>query len=819
MNSNRLNKSKIIAFLLVFAIVSNILMPISYANVVGTVGEGGTSSIGSNPGIAPPTLTYVLNYQPYTEGWTNGAVSIDVSATTSDRILAITVNGSLIVLDYQGGKYVGTYLATSNGSYVITATDSYGGKAVETVTVTNIDKTPPTNNEPKAVAVEQNRIKIMCSQTDSGSGIDTIKYRITNSSGTTGSWVDSGDFTNLKTSTVYYLQTKAIDKAGNETLSKVLKTNTIQIVAFDSEPPKITYSKSTSNWTNNYVLVNMNITDTYGVKSVDVNGQTISGSNNVYEFTALENGEYLVSAVDTFDNVARESIIINNIDRTKPTSVSPSIYQRTENSVTVRNEQQDYESGIVKTRYRLVKSIYADSSLTGYDWIEKDTAFVRFEGLKQGTEYFVQTESTDAAGNIQLSEVTKVTTNAVSLPIAEGQTITDDEEETGPFAIGVTPSLYANTTDWTLGPVEIIAQGDDWYIQTKVNNGQWMDVTNQLAYNYGDRVYARYTDGNGNYGRSVKAVINNIDQESPTMDAPDVELVNVNEAKVGFTFKQTDNKSGIDQSSILYRLCDEEGNASIFEYDWQSSNVMSHLDMYKLYYVQTYCKDNLGNESYSHTTRFRIINGLVTPGTYESTETVGNMDTEVLPSDEEIKAKEEAERLALEALSQPRVVNNYFDYSSTGLSASQYEIWAEFLQGYKELSSENKRLKNQLNTTGSAVNTNIQDQSTDQSAINDVQTNALVDEFRTGVGALFIETDQVQGQEPGLLASSQVGVVTPQTTTTSTNANNTQQADNTTINNYVIPQTGAPLTIVFALLALNVAGLVSWKKYKQLDDK
>ena len=86
-------------------------------------------------------------------------------------------------------------------------------------------------------------------------------------------------------------------------------------------------------------------------------------------------------------------IEVDKIDKILPSTTEPEVVV-TENSIIVKNKQEDKESGIQKISYAINQegewSEYQDSNM--------------FEGLEKGKEYKVKTRVMDNAGNISESE-------------------------------------------------------------------------------------------------------------------------------------------------------------------------------------------------------------------------------------------------------------------------------------------------------------------------------------------------------------------------------------------------------------------------------
>ena len=110
---------------------------------------------------------------------------------------------------------------------------------------------------------------------------------------------------------------------------------------------------------------------------------------------------------------------ITNIDKTNPGTEAPSLTSTT-NGIEVTCNQTDSESGINETtkQYRIRK--------VGEEWGAWQSTNT-FTGLKQSTEYEVQTKVADNAGNEAESEIGKIST--IKIPGGAEIIITPSEDD------------------------------------------------------------------------------------------------------------------------------------------------------------------------------------------------------------------------------------------------------------------------------------------------------------------------------------------------------------------------------------------------------
>lgn len=268
-------------------------------NAMDTIGNIGTQSITvSNIDTTAPTATIT----PSTTAWTNGNVMLTVGATDSQSGVSsikkpdgTTVNSTST-----------TYTVSSNGTYSFDITDNVGNKLTKSITVSNIDPTAPTLTLTQSTtAWTSNTVTITASATDGQSGVASI----TKPDGS----VVSGNSTTYTVGAngTYFFIVK--DIAGNST------TKTITVSNIDTTPPQLTLTKP-SVWSNANMIITVTASDVgSGLKQIVLpNGNTVTGNTTTYTVTDV--GVYYFSAIDNVGNSTTAYIIIDNIDKNKPTT-------------------------------------------------------------------------------------------------------------------------------------------------------------------------------------------------------------------------------------------------------------------------------------------------------------------------------------------------------------------------------------------------------------------------------------------------------------------------------------------------------------------
>ena len=141
-----------------------------------------------------------------------------------------------------------------------------------------------------------------------------------------------------------------------------------------NEAPKIseiTYSVGDlSKWAQDYVTISFEVTGEI-LKSVKVNGETVTESDGKYSYTATETGEYEIEAVNLLDQSNTEKTGKILIDKEKPVINNLKFYDKNDAPVngwinedlTVKLNLSDSDSGIKENSIE-VKSVTSDGETT-----------------------------------------------------------------------------------------------------------------------------------------------------------------------------------------------------------------------------------------------------------------------------------------------------------------------------------------------------------------------------------------------------------------------------------------------------------------------
>ena len=506
----------------------------------------------------------------YNTQWTNQDVVVTVTNPSSEYTMEISLDGTT-------WNITSPITFEENGVIYTRFTDGRNYGTIGERRITNIDKIPPTDDEPTVIATE-NSLSITSNQTDEISGIEVTEYRFaTDEAGSSSlpgyDWSTTRDYRNLPPNTTFYVQTRTRDKANNTTLSKVKVANTTPIpttagvLDYTAEPSE--------GWTKSvvisFVITDENLRTRYRLE-ISADGQNYSEPDN-QTIVVTENGPIYTRFTDgTYNGNGYITYRVENIDNNPPTMTAPT-GETTEEKITITSNQVDNESGLKKTWYRLAADSEGTAALQGKDWQESNT----FTGLTANTTYYLQTKAEDNLGNISESLTTEMTTWVV--PSIDNLT------------------LVANPSGvWTANDVTVVASYSKRNFQVQLSlDGTNYETADSIIVPQNGIVYGRFINGDIPGTEVTTITILNIDKTAPTTSAPEADATT---RKITVTNKQNDDQSGI--RTIEYRLAtDSEGTESLENYDWKDSPIFDELEQNTTYYVQTRAEDGVGNFSES----------------------------------------------------------------------------------------------------------------------------------------------------------------------------------------------------------------------------
>ena len=309
--------------------------------------------------VTPPNLTYNIAY---------GANNATITVTASD-----TESGVSYITKPDNSKVYSTtttHSVQNNGTFRFYAHDNAGNSNFIDITVGNVTMSPPSivlNHSPIGFTNGNVTINAIISSNISGgtitarkwtSGTQSLPYFASSGTTFTGS---TFPVSSNGTYTVY-----AKDSHGAESVK------TINISSIDNIPPTINLSSSPTTYTSGNVTIYVSVSESQsGLSSVkwakgnraasyfNTSGTSIASGSS---FSATANDTYTVYAKDNAGNTVIETVVINNIDKTKPTlTLSQSGSGVTK---TITANASDSDSGIY--HIRKPDGSYAYSSNTTY---------------------------------------------------------------------------------------------------------------------------------------------------------------------------------------------------------------------------------------------------------------------------------------------------------------------------------------------------------------------------------------------------------------------------------------------------------------------
>ena len=230
------------------------------------------------------------------DNFTNEDVTVRVGITDNSvcGIAGITLNGEQFNDD--------EFIASENGTYIVTVTLNNGNKASDSITISNIDKDAPeiteinTGNDNSVVddtLIYGKETTVTVNAEDTGvAGIKKIEYRAVNTNnlltriGIDGIWkeYDKNDKPVLEDNFNGYIEVRVTDNAGN--VSEVVSSRNILV---DAENPDLTLTTNyKGEWTNKSVEILLD-----GNADSDIAYYMIKADND--EWTKLDGNKFVAN--------------------------------------------------------------------------------------------------------------------------------------------------------------------------------------------------------------------------------------------------------------------------------------------------------------------------------------------------------------------------------------------------------------------------------------------------------------------------------------------------------------------------------------------
>ena len=279
-----------------------------------------------NKDVTAPTGTHSIN----PTNWTNGDVTITLN-TTDDM-------SGVKRIKKPDGSYIYSvstiYVVSANGSYTFVLEDNVGNTRNYTVTINNIDKTPPTgslNHNPTDWVIDY--VKIHWTASDSQSGFNRVV--LPDGTSTTNA---SGDFTVTDNGTYTFT---LYDNVGN---SRILTENINNI---DKIMPEGVLSLQENRLTDEKIKISWKAFDLQsGFSKILLPDSTFS-TNATGEFIVAQMGDYSFVIYDKVGNTRELSINVSNVDMINPIlEVTQDTDKWTNGEITLNWKADDYQSGL-----------------------------------------------------------------------------------------------------------------------------------------------------------------------------------------------------------------------------------------------------------------------------------------------------------------------------------------------------------------------------------------------------------------------------------------------------------------------------------------
>ena len=339
--------------------------------------------------------------------WTNRDVTVTAvygkTLTQNKRLTATGIAGTDFVEN--GSERI---IIKTNQTVTAKAQDAAGNEIQKTLTISNIDKTPPTVTitSPSKDWTKDN-ISVNLSFADVGSGFKNYQYALTNSATAPSSYgqaiTNSTGTVTISNAGEWYLHVKATDNVGNTTGDIVKGPYKI-----DRTAPTVRVTPETKDWTKDNISISLSFADvgsgfknyqyalTNSATAPSSYGQTIAKSTDTIQISNVGTWYLHIKATDNVGNVT--SNIAKGpykIERTAPTvTVSPETKDWTKNNISISLNFADAQSGFKNYQYALTKSESAPSSYGGVITNSTGTVTISTEG-----EWYLHIKAEDVAGN------------------------------------------------------------------------------------------------------------------------------------------------------------------------------------------------------------------------------------------------------------------------------------------------------------------------------------------------------------------------------------------------------------------------------------
>lgn len=271
-----------------------------------------------------------IEYTVSTNEWVSDGVTINVIANDNSGVSSIVLpDGEKVNMNSVA------YKVSKNGIYSFRAEDVSNNIKYVDIQISNIDKKKPNIKIEFDESKTNKSVEVSIFANDFESGVKEIVLpdgTIVPEDKATFEVENNGEFTFI-----------AIDNAGN------VSEDTLKINNIDRTPPELTLTPVVKGWTNKGFSIKIKAFSLNGIKSIKLPDDTCVNSNKA-TFDVSENGEYIVEVEDKIGNITRESILIDNIDKTKPILISKILQSNNKKTVSVQLTASDEDSGVKEIR-------------------------------------------------------------------------------------------------------------------------------------------------------------------------------------------------------------------------------------------------------------------------------------------------------------------------------------------------------------------------------------------------------------------------------------------------------------------------------------
>ena len=594
-----------------------VITPEEYVYIVTPTG---TDYIGKQGDTIPPDLQQSdITFTMTPTDWTNKTVTIAMAS----KITGYHLQYSLDAITWK--EYSQEIQVTNNGTiYARLANDKSEAGGYATTNILNIDKLAPNAFTPQ-VEINSNRATITATvtdqaktDTDGSSGI--AKYYFSKDNGvtwepSTGQVSNKYTFSNLTQAKEYSFVVKAVDKAGNEKVSTIVKKSTEAIPDLITSNTTFTYAPT--SWTNGNVVVKITTSVTGYTLEYSTNGTNWS-NYPATGITMTQNGTIYARVKDSTGQVGSyASGNVANIDKLTPNDFTPKV-SLTSNSATLTGSTNDQAKNEANGNSGIAKYYFSKDNGTTWEPNEGQTSTsYTFQNLAQAKAYTFKMKAIDNAGNEKVSSTVNGSTQAIP-------------------GLNTTNTTFSYTpSTWTNGNVviKITTTVSGYTLQYSVDGNNWANYPSsgfQVGTN--GTIYARVKDNTNQIGNYITGNIANIDKLAPNGFNAKVTLTTNSATLTGSTTDQgktaTNGSSGI----AKYYFSKDNGNT------WEpnagqtgTSYTFQNLTQGTTYNFKMKAVDNAGNEKItgsvsSDTTKVPELNTSNTTFSYTpSTWTNGNV--------------------------------------------------------------------------------------------------------------------------------------------------------------------------------------------------